>query len=117
MKGYYITYGIFMLNIENIILELENELVIDLIKNGYDDDKELYHLGKSLENKITNFSIYSSNKDKGYKLINGKILYPEFIISCNVILKDENDSYVDELRSLIESKESIKELNFEEDEW
>jgi hypothetical protein len=116
MKGYYITYGIFTNKIEGIVNILENELDISLIKDGYIEDGEVYYLDKRTESKIKHFSISHGNP-QGYHLNESEILYPDYLISCNVILSQNEDEYIKELRNILKNKKYIKELNLDIDEW
>jgi hypothetical protein len=119
MKGYYITYGIFSNEIENVIKDLEVELEINLTKGGYAKDYEMYYLDKNDKNnesKIKHFSISHGNP-QGYHLNKDEILYPNYLISCNIILCKDEDEYILRVRNVLKSKKYIRELNFDVDEW
>lgn len=117
MKGFYITYGIFTKDIETFVKDIEIGLDIKLIKDEFSENQEIYYLDESKKNKISHFSIFYGNS-LGYYLNESQKLYPFFLISCNIIL-DENDKieYVQKFQNTLRSKEYVKELNFDTDEW
>lgn len=116
MNGYYITYGVFTNKIENVVKKLENELLIRLIKDGYSKDDEVYYLYKNEESKIKHFGISLGNP-QGYHLSESEILYPNYLISCNIILSENDDEYIQKVRDILQSEKYIKELNLDIDTW
>lgn len=117
MKGFYITYGIFTEDIEVFVKDIEIELGIKLIKDEFAENQEIYYLDESKKNKISHFSISYGNS-LGYYLNESQKLYPFFLISCNIILdEDDKIEYVQKLQNTLRSKEYVKELNFDTDEW
>ncbi|KAA3789757.1 hypothetical protein F3F27_16830 [Bacteroides ovatus] len=117
MKGFYITYGIFTEDIETFVKDIEIELGIKLIKDEFAENQEVYYLDKSQKNKISCFSIFYGNS-LGYYLNKSQKIHPFFLISCNIIL-NENDKieYVQKLQNTLKSKKYVRELNFDTDEW
>lgn len=119
MKGYYLKYGIFSEQLEKIVVDLEAELKIILIKeNAYELDDELYFLKPHSHNFITNFSIVKSLQK--YYLSSSEILSLRYLISCNVTKEMDEDikeKFVQHLRINLNEKKYLKELSFDIDEW
>lgn len=113
MIGYYITYGIFTNELDDIIKELENNLEISLTKSEYED--ELYCLSGENSSKIVHFTI--SNSSVQYHLNECETVCPKYLISCNVILPLKDEEYISRLRMQLNKILNIKELNFDTDEW
>ncbi|MCH4829557.1 hypothetical protein [Flavobacterium columnare] len=121
MKGFYITCGVFTDDLDSIVKELEDVLALNLIKSEYIEDDEIYYLkqNESNEYSIKHFSIHYGNSS-GYHINELEILHPNYLISCNIILEDKVNNkieHIQQLRNILSSKEYIKELNFDTDEW
>lgn len=114
MKGYYLTYGIFSLDLENIVINLEKKLKINLIKDGYND--ELYYIETNSGYNINHFSIYNASPD-GFYLTDNEVLYPKYLISCNIVFDKNELVDIENIRRYIQDIEYIKELHIDVDEW
>jgi hypothetical protein len=115
MKGYYITYGIFSLDLENIVKSLEKKLNINLIKDEYNDD-ELYYIETNSKYSINHFSIYNASPD-GFYITDNEVLHPKYLIYCNIIF-DKNELFdIENIRRCIQDIKYIKELHIDVDEW
>lgn len=113
MIAYYITYGIFANELDEIVNELEKDLDISLIRSEYDN--ELYCLSSKNNSNIVRFTI--SNSEEYYYLSENEIIYPKYLISCNIILSLKEEEYISKFRIKLNKKANIKELNFDTDEW
>lgn len=120
MKGIYITYGIFRESLGHFILDLASELRISLEEDK--DEQEPYLLFEMIEKHhpiIKCFEVTTADP-AGYHLEGGEILYPHYLVRCNLIF-DENtpniDSEIDKIRKIIEQKTGIKPLNIIETKW
>ena len=112
MKGFYITYGVFIQEIEKVVKELEIELRINLIKNGYAEDNEIYYLDESSKCNINHFSILYGNLS-GYYLNEFEHLYPNYLISCNIILEqNEKLEDIQQIRNISQALTSTILLDF-----
>ena len=96
-----------------IVNELEKDLDISLIRSEYDN--ELYCLSSKNNSNIVRFTI--SNSEEYYYLRENEIIYPKYLISCNIILSLKEEEYISKFRIKLNKKANIKELNFDADEW
>lgn len=115
MKGYYITYGIFSLDLENIVKNLEKKLNINLIKDEYNDD-ELYYIKTNSKYSINHFSIYNASPD-GFYITDNEVLHPNHLIYCNIIFGKNELVDIENIRRCIQDIKYIKELRIDVDEW
>lgn len=109
-KGYYMLFGIFTEEIEDVIAELRKTLNLPILKSELEGDDEIYWCPKK-DDLIRHLSIgYAS--PIGYHYSEKEILYPSYLLSCNVFSKTQIEE-MDNIRKIISELPYIKELNID----